>query len=287
MGPILASFDFVKRLELYETEKPFQVIADLPHSAHDKRSDNLEFEPKQHTVYDMRESSNEFTLDEHGFTYFTHQPKWMPTSFSSREDIEAKYLPGVESLIKMHVEDVDEVFFFDWRLRDADSARTDVVELDLNDPLAVMRPASHVHIDQTLASAIHRIRLQLADDAESLLQGRVRIINVWRPLDHPVSDYPLGVCEAKTVDDADLFDCDVIRVHFVGETIFVAHNEKQRWHYLSEQDPSEVMLLKICDSRSDVATACPHAAFRHPDARPDTPVRTSLEVRALVFSYPK
>jgi hypothetical protein len=67
-----------------------------------------------------------------------------------------------------------------------------------------------------------------------------------------VSDYPLGICDGKTVDEFDFYECDVIRVRFIGGTVYVAHNEGQKWYYLSNQDPDEVLLLKMFDSQSDV-----------------------------------
>ncbi len=126
--------------------------------------------------------------------------------------------------------------------------------------------------------------------------------SVWRPLDRPVVDYPLGICDGKTVKERDMYECDVVRVRFIGGTVYIAHDEEQKWHYLSNQDPSEVLLLKMFDSYDDVVKgkdpqnlqgfsltrciACPHGAFLHPDAPSDAPKRKSIEVRALVFTHP-
>jgi hypothetical protein len=116
MGTLTATLQFIKRLDLYETEKPFQLFIPIPDSVEDKRPDNLEFEDKEQTIHDMREETEEFTLDDHGFTFLRHRPSWMPCSTSSREQIEKSYLPDVDKLIREQVDNVDEIFFFDWRV---------------------------------------------------------------------------------------------------------------------------------------------------------------------------
>ncbi len=116
MGTFKASLQFLKRLDLYKTKKPFQILMPIPEDAGDRRTDNLEFEDKEQTLYDMREATEKLTLDSHGFEYMESIPAWLPSSTSSRKDIEELYLPSVEKLIKSHVDDVDEIFFFDWRV---------------------------------------------------------------------------------------------------------------------------------------------------------------------------
>lgn len=38
---------------------------------------------------------------------------------------------------------------------------------------------------------------------------------------------------------------------------------------------------------ADCETDCPHAAFKHRNVTAQTPARESVEVRALVFTYPR
>ena len=56
-----------------------------------------------------------------------------------------------------------------------------------------------------------------------------------------------------------------------------------RFHYLYHQQPDEVMLIKIYDSKIDGrATRTPHSAFVDEEYN-DLPGRESIEVRALAF----
>ena len=61
-----------------------------------------------------------------------------------------------------------------------------------------------VHIDQTYDASVKRVHYHLPDEAERLLKGRVRIINVWRPIQNPVAHKPLAVADWRTVDQQDL-----------------------------------------------------------------------------------
>ena len=123
----------------------------------------------------------------------------------------------------------------------------------------------------------------LGDEAEELLKGRVQVINAWRPINHPVYDAPLAIAEAPSVSFSDLVPSDLIYPNRIGETYNVTFSPAHRWHYISEQRPDEVLLLKCYDSREDVARFVPHTAFIVPDVSPDLPTRESIELRTLVF----
>lgn len=128
--------------------------------------------------------------------------------------------------------------------------------------------------------------------------------SAWRPLADPVEDWPLAVCDGKSMPDEDLIECDQVRRKFRGATLYGLSSQKHRWHYLHRQQPHEVLLLKMFDSavevevtrkespdpklllkRSLTLSGCPHGAFKHPNCRADAPPRRSIEVRALVFNY--
>jgi hypothetical protein len=124
----------------------------------------------------------------------------------------------------------------------------------------------------------------LPDEAETLLKGRVQVINLWRPIKGPVQDSPLAVCDATTIDLADLVPSDLVYPQRVGETYSVKYNPAHRWFYVPHMQPDEALLLKCSDTRTDVpARFTPHSAFIDPTAAADAPRRESIEVRTLVF----
>jgi len=160
--------------------------------------------------------------------------------------------------------------------------------IDLNDLTAWLRPAMMTHVDQSPAAALNRIKLQLKDDAEFLVRGRVRIVNVWRPLEYPVTDWPIAVCDGRTVSLSDLVEADHVRRQYTGSTMYLQHNLAQKFYYLDNQTKDEVLIFKNFDSARNVAAKyAPHASFQHPNPPNNGHPRESIEVRAFVFTYPK
>jgi hypothetical protein len=80
-----------------------------------------------------------------------------------------------------------------------------------------------VHIDQSYDAALSRVPYHLPEDADQLLQGRVQIINVWRPI-RTVRRDPLAVAEAKSVNDESLVVTELIYPTRRGETYAVKHD---------------------------------------------------------------
>lgn len=148
-------------------------------------------------------------------------------------------------------------------------------------------PVQRVHIDQSYEASLSRVPHHVADPAEAarLLRGRVEIINVWRPIGHPVERDPLAVAEAHSVPDADLVPTPLIYPTRRGETYQVRHGDGgHRWFYKSGLAPDEAILIKCFDSKTDGrARRVPHTAFEVPGTGPDVRARQSIEVRALVF----
>lgn len=84
-----------------------------------------------------------------------------------------------------------------------------------------------VHIDQSYAAALSRVPHHLPEEAEKLLQSRVQIINVWRPIKTVQRD-PLAVAEANSVDDKSLVVTELIYPNRRGETLAVKYDPGHR-----------------------------------------------------------
>jgi len=283
---ITASLRYLKWQELYNKEKPFQIFLDIPAEAEDQRESNLAFEEVEHQITDIRGKEKEFSLDKNGFQ-FAHMPVGeRELNIKDRQLVEFEYLPKVEKLVKTEVAGADKVFIFDWRVRRDENQVGDKV-FDINDPTEYLRPAEMVHIDQSPSAVLQRIRLQLPDTADFLLRGRVRVINVWRPLNHGVENFPLALCDGSSVHASDFVEADHVRRRYLGSTMYLLSKEHHKWVYLHNQQPDEVTVLKNFDSNDDLeARVAPHVAVdTHPSssAKP----RESIEVRCLVFSYPE
>ena len=230
-------------------------------------------EPHKLLVHDIRRSNWVFSLDQEGFAVVQHRSD--VTDFQDEEQIRRIYYAEAERLLK-EVTGADRVYIFDHTLR----RRVPGLEDNRDGP---RQPATRVHVDHTAKSGPQRVRDLLPDEADELLRGRVQVINLWRPINHPVYDAPLAVADARSVQFDELVPSDLIYQHRVGETYNVVFNPEHRWYYVKEQRPDEVLLLKCYDSQATVARFAPHTSFIVPDAPADAPTRESIELRTLVF----
>ncbi len=234
--------------------------------------------PHRVRIRDLRPEAESYTLDTHGFAVAHHQSA--VRDFWDEEEIRNVYYPEAERLIR-EATGADRVFIFDHTLR----RRVSGAEDDRNGPVP-RQPATRVHVDHTEQSGPQRVRDFLPAESGELLKGRVQVINLWRPLHGPLWDAPLAVCDARTVDQADLVPSDLIYPDRVGETYSVSYNPAHEWYYLSAMQPDEALLLKCTDTRTDVAARfMPHTAFIHPDAPANARPRESIELRTLVFHH--
>ncbi|KAK0659147.1 methyltransferase CmcJ [Cercophora samala] len=282
----LTQIRYAKDLPLFQHEKPYVVLSELANSDSKFRQTNVELEfGKPQVIQDIRGREAEFTLDLNGFQICHHHSAL--ENWGNVKDIEDVYLPEVEALLRNELgSDVAVIKIFDWRLRrNVPHRHAGIDKIDLNDQSHYLLPVTTAHIDQTPRGVLSRVKQQMGEQAEGLLRGRVRLINIWRPIKHPVHDWPLALCDGSSLEAADVLATDHVTKGYVGETYNVLYREKYKWYYLNHQTPDEVFLFKMFDSKRQVkARACPHASFQHNDVPTDSLPRESIEVRALVFS---
>ncbi|KAJ7176462.1 hypothetical protein C8R46DRAFT_943385 [Mycena filopes] len=242
------------------------------------RDSNFELEEKEVTIHNLRADESAATLDTTGFQLYNRPAKH--TAFTSDAEIEREYYPESIELIK-ELTGASRVVLFDHTIRRRRPGQ-------LDDSPDRRQPVPQTHIDQTNASAVARVHRHLpAEDVPVLLEKRFQIINLWRPISHPADDWPLAMCDFRSVDPVN----DVLPVALVypdreGETFGVKFNPKQRWTYFSPGvTPEELILIKCYDSQQDgsVALFTPHTAFSDPATPEGAPLRESIELRALVF----
>lgn len=244
----------------------------------DEPQRNVEQFEQEVTIEDVRGRESEYTLDNDAFQIIQGVPESKEIEFADDESIKANYYPEVEKLLLDHIPGSSRVFLFDHTVRRAA-------------PDAHRKAVQLVHIDQTEYSAEKRVHRHMGDEAEALLKGRFRIVNVWRPLNkEPVESMPLGFASSATLEQRDLIPVEHRYASgYVGQTAAIAYNEGQKWHYLSGMTGDERLLLECFDSEGLKEGSAvkggrvPHTAFAHPRTRPDAPGRESIEVRALVF----
>ncbi|KAK3061385.1 hypothetical protein LTS18_006368 [Coniosporium uncinatum] len=227
------------------------------------------------TITDVSGSEDEYTLDGNGFQVFQRASK--ERDFVDDEKIKTEYYPEIEKLLK-DVTGASKIFIFDHTIR----RPANTADAEAADSSMVRGPVTRVHIDQSYAASLARVSHHLPDEAPALLQSRVQIINVWRPIKRIFKD-PLAVADAHSVPDSDLVGVPLVYPDRVGETYAVRANEAHRWYFKYGLGTNEVMLIKCFDSKVDGrARRVRHTAFVDA-AEEEREARESIEVRALVF----
>ncbi|KAK2591179.1 hypothetical protein QQS21_011135 [Conoideocrella luteorostrata] len=228
-------------------------------------------------IHDLRGSESDFTLDRDAFQILQNIPPSSEQSFTDDASIQQNYYPEVETLLLNSIPGSNKIHIFDHTIRRAD-------------PKAPRNPVTRVHIDQTAPSVEKRVRRYFPEDAEKLLKGRYRIVNVWRPLNKgPVESLPLSFASTSSLENKDVVPIEHRYPDgYLGQTAAIKHNPGQKWYYLSGMTGSERILLECFDSESlkpgsKIGGRVPHSAFVDPRTRDGAEGRESIEVRALVF----
>jgi hypothetical protein len=256
-------------------------------------------------VENIRGQESAFSIDKSGFAVYRSPAK--EQLFTDEEAVRKGYYAEVEAVLREKLEGVKKVVIFDHTIRRRDKS-------------SPRQPVQQVHVDQTPAAADARVLRHLPEsEARQLLNGRYQIINVWRPIANPASDFPLAVVDWRSTSPEDFVPVDLMYpkrnstdddddrgkealpdpdsvsstegYEIKGETFGVRPNDKHRFYYVKDMTPEETMFIKCFDSRGqglpngreNLARCTPHTAFVDPDTPADAVGRQSIEVRCLVF----
>lgn len=156
-----------------------------------------------------------------------------------------------------------------------------------------------VHVDQNPRSALARA---INHGGPERRFSRFQIVNIWRPLLGTVRNFPLTLCDYQSLNLSS--DLVPTRLNYPAwlkdrENYSLKANSNHRWYYWGSLSPDEAIIFKCYDSASrglaifsegkerdgliDVAGLCPHTAFFNESGPTSGCLRTSLELRALLF----
>jgi hypothetical protein len=84
-------------------------------------------------------------------------------------------------------------------------------------------------------------------DVPALLTKRYQIINLWRPISHVALDWPLALCDFRSINyktGGDLVPSALVYPDREGETFSVKFSESHKWKYFKGLQPDEGVLIK-------------------------------------------
>jgi hypothetical protein len=247
--------------------------------ANDTSRDVLNVVPRAVSIEDVRHRANPPKLDVEGFCLRPHRSA--VRDFRDRAQIVDVHVEEIRRLLLAesgadHVQvNSAGVLRFGERSRESGAHNNS-------------RPARFVHVDvsDTTAGAFYaRSRPENGRGVRRAAQ-----YNVWRVLTPPPQDVPLAVCDARSVDSADLISADALFdrdgvIVFNFEAWLLKHNPNQRWAFFSHMNPEEVLLFKTHDTDPAVAHCVPHGAFNDLNCPADAVPRASLEMRGIAYWF--
>ena len=233
------------------------------------------YEPHRVFIRNGRLREGEFSLDTHGFVLAQHRSAI--TDFHDLQVVEARYPQEVVETVQ-RLTGADLVVLLGWVLRSSGATSA-----------SVQPPASDVHVDMTqeraqrLAAALYaKMR------PESPPFRRFIASSLWRTFSAPPQDWPLTVCDGRSVGADEGVPNVLVRVEQLPEeanlpaAYVFAFNPQHRWWYFPDMTREEVILLKFHDSDHSRAWRVPHTAFRDPGIHA-APQRESIECRSVAF----
>ena len=241
--------------------------------ASDLRTGGGKPDPRQIVLRNGRPYADRFALERDGFRFVRHDTK--VADFFDEGEVRRVYYPEMEALVKAE-SGASRVVVFDHTLRTASD--------ELREAAKIREVVRRVHNDYTEWSAPQRVRNLLPDEADELLQRRFAIIQVWRPIRHPVESWPLAIADAQSLSPADMVVTERRYPDRIGQTSAVTYNPAHRWYWFPRMRPDEALVFKVYDSLKDGrARFTAHTAFEDPTPPPHARPRESIEIRTLAF----
>ncbi|KKK12514.1 hypothetical protein P175DRAFT_0483398 [Aspergillus ochraceoroseus IBT 24754] len=227
-------------------------------------------------IHDIRGEESNYTLDKNGFQYVHHEIEGFD-EWSNEERVKEVLVPKTEELVRQ-ITGATKTLVFTTRIR---CFASDAAKRADN-----RAPAHSVHSDFTVAGAMENLRATIKDPAEleQILQGRVMVINVWRPL-RTVTKDPLAVCDWTSVKPSEEWNAHrFIFPHGWNELGKISHSKDHKWLYLRRQAPTEPLIFTQFDSLTadQGGFTVAHSAFVDPEFL-DAPPRESIEIKMYAF----
>ncbi len=242
------------------------------------------YESRRVFIRNGRPVQKGFTLDTHGFVITRHVSA--VADFHDKPQVDARYPREVEAIVK-GLTGADLVVPLGYVLRTSGATNP-----------SVQPPASDVHVDMTQDRA-DRLARTLYDRAQGqAAYSRFIATSLWRAFSEPPQDWPLTVCDGRSVDPSEGVPNLMVRVAELpsigalppeppdADSLPAAyvfhHSPNHRWWYFPQMTRDEVILLKFHDSDHSRAWRVPHTAFRDP-TWPHARTRESIEFRTVAY----
>lgn len=225
-----------------------------------------------------------FALDVQGFRIAGHRSA--VADFTDPAQLESVYVDEVCRFVQEQL-GADQVLSRGWELRRSVAPAAH----------GAQPPAAGVHVDYApdhVPGMVARAYTKYFPAGPGF--RRAVVTSTWRVFSPPPQDWPLALCDFRTIADG---DGEPITTYFVdelpadptgpvdhlrpiGSSWRVGHSPAHAWWYFPGMTRDEVLLIKLGDTDRSGAWAAPHAAFPDPAGHGAQP-RHSIELRTFAY----
>lgn len=244
------------------------------------------YEPHTVQVGNGRPHETEFTLDRTGFELVSHRTT--VTGLDETATLDDVYTPESLDLVRQTT-GADHVVSLGWMLRRTGTQRR-----------GALPPAPDVHTDlhtRAIARRYAEVHARSPLPPEGSYRRAV-YTSLWRAFSPPPQDWPLALCDYRSVGDDEGSPNLLFRVRELptadeaataddddqaesAASVF-AYRPAHRWWYFPGMHTGEALIIKLYDTDHSVAWRAPHTSFRD-TTTPGTHPRESIELRTVAF----
>ncbi len=249
--------------------------------ANDHSRDLLHLDPRRIVIEDARKRSQGPSLHVEGFELFAHSSA--VEDFKDAGEVARLHPREIEQLL-LKVTGADCVVISSPGVLRFGEGSKDAGKYSNS------MPARFIHVDISDATAAQFAQRSMPKAGGRALR-RFAHYNVWRAFSAPPQDIPLTVCDARSVQPADLMCADAIfdekdKPEWSFEGWVVRHNgAAHRWSYFSGMTRDEALIFKTNDSDPAQPHCVPHSAFNDPSCPKGVPSRASIEMRGIAYWF--
>ncbi|KAF2690725.1 hypothetical protein K458DRAFT_288137 [Lentithecium fluviatile CBS 122367] len=272
---IVTEIQFTVRDPKHKREKPY----DLRYEAGGAiPKTNARSESHQTKILNFRPFQNAQNFDEFGFSVESLSSAWTESMFDEKEKIKDLYYHEVESILRRKFPDATGVYILEHGLR---KRHVQFPALEKGISVEYSQPATLAHIDCSLNVAVRTA--QSAFSIASDQCQRVLSINFWKSLQGPGNDWPLALCDQRTMNHSlDTIVADVVYPNRYTENESGFYNPQQEWYYIKDLADDEIVMFLQKDSGIESGGGVAHTSFYNSSVTEDAKPRTSIEMRTYV-----
>ncbi|GES60662.1 putative fad-linked sulfhydryl oxidase alr isoform 2 protein [Aspergillus terreus] len=240
MAATEATLTFFERGSWPPHERPYELLFQPPTSDFPVCNYKVTQVPNV-PIHDMRPLKGKLSLDREGFVVADIKTSMTYEDYFEQEKLKTIYVPEIKALL-MEKLGVRAVYIHECVIRQSDGKGGHSGSFG--------QPIPNVHTDYTHDYALELIE-QLTGDrsmAERIKKSRIQMLNIWKPLRGPLRSWPLALCDLQSLSPEDVITFDEVHTTAVLESQQVVYSPSQKWYYLSDQEPNELIIFKSMDT---------------------------------------